>query len=38
VARGAAEEEESLAPLNGRWASPPDVARLVEEADRVLTF
>jgi hypothetical protein len=38
VARGAAEEEESLAPLNGRWVMPTDVARLAAEADRVLTF
>jgi hypothetical protein len=38
VARGAAEDEESLVPLNGRWAAPTDVARLVAEADRVLTF
>jgi hypothetical protein len=38
VARGAAENEESLVALNGRWAAPPDVARLVAEADRVLTF
>jgi predicted peroxiredoxin len=29
---------EGLAPLNGRWAAPTDVARLAEEADRVLTF
>jgi hypothetical protein len=27
-----------LAPLNGRWAVPTDVARLAAEADRVLTF
>jgi predicted peroxiredoxin len=38
VARGAAEDEESLVPLNGRWAAPTDVARLAAEADRVLTF
>jgi hypothetical protein len=38
VARGATEEEESLAPLNGRWAVPTDVAKLAAEADRVLTF
>jgi predicted peroxiredoxin len=38
VARGAAEDEGSLAPINGRWAAPPDVARLAAEADRVLTF
>ncbi len=38
MARGAAEEEESLAPLDGRWAMPADVARLAAEADRVLTF
>ena len=38
MARGAAEDEESLVPLNGRWAAPPDVARLAAEADRVLTF
>jgi predicted peroxiredoxin len=38
VARGAAEEPETLAPVNGRWAAPTDVARLAAEADRVLTF
>jgi predicted peroxiredoxin len=38
VARGAAEDEESLAPINGRWAAPTDVARLAAEADRALTF
>jgi predicted peroxiredoxin len=38
VARGAAEDEESLVALNGRWAAPTDVARLAAEADRVLTF
>ena len=38
MARGAAEDEESLVPLNGRWVAPTDVARLVAEADRVLTF
>jgi hypothetical protein len=27
-----------LAPINGRWAAPPDVAKLAAEADRVLTF
>jgi hypothetical protein len=30
--------ELSLAPLNGRWAAPTDVARLAAQADRVLTF
>jgi hypothetical protein len=38
LARGAGEDEERLAPLNGRWAGPTDVARLATEADRVLTF
>jgi hypothetical protein len=39
VARGAAEDEESLRDaVNGRWAAPPDVAKLAAEADRVLTF
>jgi hypothetical protein len=38
VARGATEDEESLASLNGRWAAPADVARLAAEVDRVLTF
>ena len=38
MARGATEDEESLAALNGRWAAPTDVARLAAEADRVLTF
>jgi hypothetical protein len=38
-ARGAAEDEESLRDaINGRWAAPTDVARLVAEADRALTF
>jgi predicted peroxiredoxin len=36
VARGATEE--SAAVVNGKWAAPPDVARLAAEADRVLTF
>ena len=35
---GAAENEESLAPVNGKWAAPPDVARLAAEADKVLPF
>ena len=38
MARGATEDEESLAPLNGRWVAPADVARLAAEADKVLTF
>jgi sulfur relay (sulfurtransferase) complex TusBCD TusD component (DsrE family) len=36
VARGATED--SAAVVDGRWAAPPDVARLAAEADRVLTF
>ena len=38
MARGATEDEESMAALNGRWAAPTDVARLAAEADRVLSF
>jgi predicted peroxiredoxin len=38
VARGATEDEESLRAVNGRWAGPPDVAKLSAEADQVLTF
>jgi hypothetical protein len=26
--------EEDLAALGGQWVTPPDVARLIEEADR----
>jgi predicted peroxiredoxin len=36
LARGATED--SAAVVDGRWAAPPDVARLAAEADRVLTF
>jgi hypothetical protein len=30
--------EESEKVVGGRWTSPPDVARLAAEADRILTF
>jgi hypothetical protein len=30
--------DDDLAELGGQWVAPPDVARLIEEADRVLTF
>jgi hypothetical protein len=30
--------DEDLANLGGEWITPPDVARLVEDADRFLTF
>jgi hypothetical protein len=30
--------EEDLAELGGSWVAPPDVARLMEEADRFVTF
>jgi hypothetical protein len=36
VARGATDED--LAGLGGTWVTPPDVARLIEEADRFVSL
>jgi hypothetical protein len=30
--------DEDLADFGGEWVQPPDVARLIETADRFLTF
>jgi hypothetical protein len=30
--------DEDLAKFGGRWATPPDVANLFAESDRVVTF
>jgi hypothetical protein len=30
--------DDELAELAGTWVTPPDVARLIERADRVVTF
>jgi hypothetical protein len=35
VARGATDDD--LAELGGRWVSPPEVARLIEQADRLVS-
>jgi hypothetical protein len=36
VARGATDDD--LAALNGVWITPPEVARLMEQADRVVSI
>jgi hypothetical protein len=36
VVRGATDDD--LAKVNGRWTTPPEVAKLCEEADKVLVF
>jgi hypothetical protein len=36
VARGATDDD--LFALGGQWVTPPDVARLIEEADRVVSL
>jgi hypothetical protein len=36
VARGATDAD--LAELGGAWSTPPDVAQLIANADRVVTF
>jgi hypothetical protein len=36
VARGATDDD--LADLGGQWVSPPDVARLIEQADRLVSI
>jgi predicted peroxiredoxin len=36
VARAATEDD--LTELGGQWVAPPDVARLIEEADRVVSL
>jgi hypothetical protein len=30
--------EDELATIGGIWVTPPDVARLIEQADRVVTL
>jgi hypothetical protein len=30
--------DDDLATLNGTWVSPPEAARLMEEADKALVF
>lgn len=36
MARGATDHD--LAAIGGTWTTPPEVARLIAEADKVLTF
>jgi hypothetical protein len=36
VARGATDDD--VAAIGGEWTTPPDVARLITECDRVVPF